>query len=110
MSVFVIVVALMNLVLFNTTNKKHVLKDALDKNMVISNMLTNKLEIYLMDIFQIVNSAAINCGEYDEVDGIYNEINILRHNYNYFDQNFYVDKSGVVIYSNHGQSLKGYKL
>jgi PAS domain S-box-containing protein len=80
--------------------KEHSRNEALEKNMIISEMLSNKISIYLQGAVKTIETAAnFSMQSFNEEDKIMEELFRIYDNYDYFDLIFYMDINGKLIFS-----------
>lgn len=99
-AIYLAVIIFMSIFLIVGHVQENSLEEKLSKNMVMSELMSKKIETYLESAMGDVVTSARYISERElSEDNIYYEIERLFDNYNYFDLVFYMSDEGRMIYS-----------
>ncbi|MDR2005761.1 MAG: hypothetical protein LBP78_00735, partial [Acidaminococcales bacterium] len=99
--VFVLIINILNAAIVITTVKNHAMSEALEKNTIISEAISNKISLYMHNAVKIVLASTKEINKHPRDFGkLVGEIDRLYVNYAQFDLVFFHDKNGKLLYSN----------
>jgi PAS domain S-box-containing protein len=98
--IFVLIIFGIIVLLFQTIIINYMKDDALHKNMVISEMVSDQISLYLEDAKSTVETAAnFSSQSCEDLDKIKEEIFRIYDNFDYFDLIFYTNKDARMLFA-----------
>lgn len=98
--IYMLIILLFSSIILINNIEVGAMDEKLNKNMVISEMMSRKLSVYLDGAMQNVKTAAkFASGNENDHDKIISEIYRLYDNFEYFDLAFFMDTGGHMVYA-----------